>query len=431
MFRQLRLKLTVLYAGLFCAALLVIGATAYGVVGANTQRVVREQLQATGAVFDRIWQLRFEQLQDGARLSAQDYGFREAIATHDAATTASALANVRRRLGADLVFLVTPEGLVIAESGVGVASVSPGLQRSLDSEQAPSGVLAASGGLHQAVAAPIFAPNLLGWIVVGQHLDEEEMRALESLSAIPLNAVALARAQDGWGAVELPDRRIVSGFIDQALETATPRPGLIDAPSGRAIALVKPIRSLDGTSSVLVLRYPMSSALSPYRALFSTLIAIGIIGIAFLVMGTWLLAGSITRPLSTLETAARNLQQGVYDTVVVRTKDELSRLADSFNAMIGAIRDRERRITQLAYHDTETRLPNRLALERKLAASTQPKKLFLAAIGVDRFAHVRGAIGYAHAGALIRRLGARLARLAPECADGASLQRRAGCRVSG
>ena len=35
MFRNLRLKLTVLYAGLFCMALLVIGATAYAVVAGN------------------------------------------------------------------------------------------------------------------------------------------------------------------------------------------------------------------------------------------------------------------------------------------------------------------------------------------------------------------------------------------------------------
>jgi EAL domain-containing protein (putative c-di-GMP-specific phosphodiesterase class I)/GGDEF domain-containing protein len=107
------------------------------------------------------------------------------------------------------------------------------------------------------------------------------------------------------------------------------------------------------------------------------------------------------------------LQEGVYDTVVVHTKDELSRLAESFNAMVTAIRERERRITQLAYHDVETRLPNRLALERRLASAPQTERIYLAAIGVDRFAHVRGAIGYALANALVRTLGSRLARLVP------------------
>ena len=102
----------------------------------------------------------------------------------------------------------------------------------------------------------------------------------------------------------------------------------------------------------------------------------------------------------------------MYETVVVGTQDELSRLADSFNAMTGAIRERERRITQLAFHDSETRLPNRVALERKLNAAARPERLYLAAIGVDRFAHVRGAIGYSLAGELVRQLGGRLAHLA-------------------
>ena len=176
---------------------------------------------------------------------------------------------------------------------------------------------------------------------------------------------------------------------------------------------MRPLQAIDGTQSVVLLRYPLSMALSLYRGMFRTLIAIGIAGLAMLIAGTWFLARGITQPLSTLEAAARNLREGVYETVAIKTKDELARLAESFNTMTDAIRERERRITQLAYHDAETRLPNRAALERRLAAATQPKRLYLAAIGVDRFAHVRGAIGYAHAAALIRRLGGRLARLAP------------------
>lgn len=410
MFRQLRLKLTVLYAGLFCIALLIIGATAYAVVASNTERVVRDQLASAGAVFDRMSELRRQQLQDGARVWADDAGFRQALATRDGATLRAALANLKARSGADVVFVVTAEGLMIGEDGVGNASVSPGLQLALGNEAAPAGILLMGGELHQTVTAPIYAPSLVGWIVVGEEIDEPEMRGLERLSAIPLQASPLAREPEGWGGGV--DRIALTAFIDQSLREGQSRPGLLDAPSGRAIALVKPLRSLDGTHTVLLLRYPLSSALSPYRALFNSLILIGIAGLGLIVLGTWLLAGDITKPLHSLEDAAHKLQQGVYEPVVVRTKDELSRLADSFNAMIAAIRAREQKITQLAYHDGETRLPNRLALERRLAA-TKPQRLFLAAIGVDRFAHIRGAIGYAHAGGIIRRLGARLARLVP------------------
>ena len=417
MFSQLRIKLTVLYAALFCTALLFISATAYAVVASNAQRLVREQLQATGAVFDSLWQVRFGQLQEGAQLSAQDYGFRQAVATQDTATIRSALQNLRRRLNADLVFLVTPDGRVLNADETQAAASSPSLEAALEADDALTGVLMSRGVLHQSVTAPIFAPNLLGWVVVAERLDKAEMRALERLSPIPLHAVALSRGPDGWGAgdetLDPHDRQIVGGFIDRALRSAHPQPGSMDAYGGRAIALVKPLRALDGTSSVLLLRYPLARAMAPFRALFSTLFAIGLAGLSLLVIATWLLANGITQPISTLEAAARRLEAGEYDPVTVRTKDEISRLAESFNAMAASIRERERCITDLALHDSETGLPNRLALERRITASTPAgARVFLAAIGIDRFALVRGAIGYAHASALVAQLGQRLGELA-------------------
>jgi EAL domain-containing protein (putative c-di-GMP-specific phosphodiesterase class I)/GGDEF domain-containing protein len=222
--------------------------------------------------------------------------------------------------------------------------------------------------------------------------------------------------RDGWIRLGADRPHALGRFIDDALARRDPRAER--TPDNHAIAFVQPLNSLDGTRGVLLLQYPLSSVLSPYGALFGTLIIISSVGIAILIAGTWFLARSITQPLSTLEDAAKGLQQGLYNTVVVPTTDELSRLADTFNAMIDTIRERERKITQLAYHDTETRLPNRLALERRFAAAQHPQRLYLAAIGVDRFAHMRGAIGYALAGNVLRTLGGRLARLVPNAPMG-------------
>jgi EAL domain-containing protein (putative c-di-GMP-specific phosphodiesterase class I)/GGDEF domain-containing protein len=96
----------------------------------------------------------------------------------------------------------------------------------------------------------------------------------------------------------------------------------------------------------------------------------------------------------------------------VNSNDEVSEVADSFNAMIRALQDRERRITHLAFHDRETRLPNRLAFERRLAA-TCPRSTYVAVIGLERFAQIRTIIGYSHAESVVKLVGARLAQLAP------------------
>jgi EAL domain-containing protein (putative c-di-GMP-specific phosphodiesterase class I)/GGDEF domain-containing protein len=408
MFRRLRVKLTVLYAGLFCLVLFLIGATAYAVITDNTQRMAREQLAASGAVFDRGLVLRLAHLHASAREVGRDAHMRQATAERNAIVVGALLDDARMRVDGDLSFLVTREGLIVGEGAASNTSVSPGLQVALEREEAPRGVLTINGRIYMAATAPM--PDNLGWVVMGARLDEAQTETLEHLSATPLQARFLWHGAQGWLQPGAASPDALDAFTDSALAVQDER--AMRTPDGDAIALVHALPSLDGTRSVLLLQYPLSGALSPYGALFNILFGISALGIALLLWGTWMLARGITQPLLTLEEAAKHLQQGVYDTIVVPGKDELSRLAEAFNTMIGAIRERERKITQLAYHDAETRLPNRLAMERRLAG-TAPQRLYLAAVGVDRFAHMRGAIGYALAGAAMRALGARLAHLAP------------------
>ena len=410
MFRRLRHKLTVLYAGLFCAALILIGATAYGVVAGATQRLAREQLVNTGAVFSEASALKLAHLDSGARHAAGSDVLVAAAQSRDVGAIRLVLQQLRAETNADLVFMVTREGLIIRADGSAQSSVWPGLQRALAASSAPSGVMRVNDALYQGATAPIAGG--LGWVVAGVRLDADAMSALERVSTAPMLAQAIVRERDGWGSDD-GDRAALSAFLEQAAQSQTPRPQSLETSSGRALALALPLHSLDGTRAVLLLRYRFSGAISPYRALFGTLLAIGVASLALLAAGTWFLARSITQPLSTLETAARQLQEGVFETVTVASRDELAQLAEGFNAMAGAIRERERKITQLAYHDAETRLPNRLALERRLSSAPQAERVYLAAIGVDRFADVRGAIGYALAGALVRTLGQRLAQLVP------------------
>lgn len=410
MFRRLRVKLTFMYAGLFSLALLLIGAVAYFVIAGNTQKLAEQQLANTTQVFAHAWDIRLDHLQDAATRTAQTAGLADAVASRNDAVIRAHLADLRARSRADIAFVVTREGLVISETGAS-SSVSPGMQLALTHNRPAPGVLRQNGETYQGAAAPLSEGR--GWIIAGARLGPEQMDDLRALSPILVQASVLVRQAQGWGDADSPAQASFGAFIDDSLRTGSTGARELQTEDGKAIALATTLPSLDGTEVVLLLRHSLTSGLSLYGTLFNTLIAIGLVGIVLLIAGTYFLARGITQPLSTLEAAARKLREGVYETVVVGTKDELSRVAESFNAMTAAIRERERRITQLAFHDGETRLPNRVALERKLNAAARSDRLYLAAIGVDRFAHMRGAIGYALAGELVRQLGGRLAHLAP------------------
>lgn len=423
-FRRLRTKLTVLYAGLFAVGLLLVSAEVYSAISDNAQRVVRGELAASGTVFDRVWALRTAQLENGAGLLSRDFGFRSAIATHDAATISSALENLRVRLGADTAFVIGADGASLAGGdGAAFASLTPAALAGVEGDDAASGVFVMGGAPYQAISVPVMAPLPMGWVVFASRLDRSQTNALEKLSAIPLDASVLARTPGGgWGDAghhrDAQAQAVISRFVDAALKAGRTSPDKLDTAAGDSIALVKPLHSFDpGMPVILMLRYPLARALAPYHTLLDALAAIGLAGMALLVAGSWALARGVTRPLSDLEQAAHRLQRGEAANVSVVVRDEIGRLAESFNSMAAEIGERERRITHMALHDSDTDLPNRQALARDIAALAErapPERLYVAALGVDRLTHVRGAIGHALFGELMAELGARLARLAPE-----------------
>src|SRR5689334_19531114 len=113
-FRSLSARLTVQFALLFAAAMLVVSAALSTFIAGSASREVENQLQSSGAVYDRLWQQRARELQNAAQLLARDFGFRAAVASGDQATMQSALGNAATRLRVRSAFIVTADGRVSA-----------------------------------------------------------------------------------------------------------------------------------------------------------------------------------------------------------------------------------------------------------------------------------------------------------------------------
>ena len=416
-FTRLRTKLTVLYVALFGAVLLVVSLSVFAAINQAAQRQVRSELTATGTVFDRVWSLRSDRLREGASLLSKDFGFREAVATHDGPTIVSEMDNLKQRFNVDRAFIVTTDGHLIGGDVEILTNDGPRLTKAFDNAEQPSGVVMLGGQPYQVVGAPVMSPDQIGWLVFAVKLDGAEMTALETLSAIPLSATVMHRDGAAWrmpGRAE--DSAKLSAFVERELSKHMTTAEPLSERGGKSLALVKPLPSLSKVApAVLVLRYPLALALAPYRLMLVIVALAGIAGLAVVGGGSFVLARGITRPITALDEAANRLQRGEEAQVEIGTKDEIGRLAASFNTMATEIRDRERRITHLALHDGDTGLPNRLALERVVEAlSDMPEgQVYVAALGVHRYDHLRGAIGYALAAQAMRMVGNRLAGLAP------------------
>jgi diguanylate cyclase (GGDEF)-like protein len=413
-FRSLSARLTVQFALLFAGAMLVVSAALSTFIAGSASREVESQLQSSGAVYDRLWQQRAHELQNAAQLLARDFGFRAAVATGDEATMQSALGNAAARLKVRTAFIVTADGRVSAiDPSIGKQQAAA-LWEPLD-EGKLTGVSVLAGRPRQLVAAPIMAPTLIGWVVFAADLDEREMRSLERLSAIPLHAAVLAKGNGRWSEAAGSMSALSKDSAALAEDHVQRRAAFEMRVEGTtSIALAKPLPAFgDGERAILLLAYPKAEALADARKLQLALAAMTLLGLILVAFATWRAAGRITQPLARLDDAAGRLAAGEHVQVRVRGDDELARLATSFNDMVGKIVEREQRITQLAFNDVLTGLPNRTMFQQQLEhlfrASEGNGSLFaLHCLDLDQFKVINDTLGHPAGDTLLIEAGRRV-----------------------
>jgi diguanylate cyclase len=425
MFRRLSTELALIYAALFGAVLLLIAGAVYVAVEGNSREAVRAEMTASSAVFDRLWKLRSDQLSETAQVLARDFGFRGAVATGDQETILSALDNLQSRPGVDTAFIVDLEGHVISGSSETKAA-DPVLFDTLKTDTDPSGVLMLDGAPFQAVAAPINAPTLIGWVVFGKRLGGADLGELESLSAIPLTAhLYIRHGEKPWASVDArgaANLKLSGEELASRAMTAKDGAALINIPENQSIAGVKPLDSFGGDlTAALLLEYSLAVNQAHYRSMLATIMLIGVAGLVALILGSWFVSGRVTGPISHLSAAASHLATGELREVKVAGRNEIAELASNFNTMSGEIAAREKRIIHLAQHDNETGLPNLRALTERLHGMRErvpAATIFGAAIGVDRFREVRSAIGHTLSARLIAEIAGRVSSAYAELSVG-------------
>jgi diguanylate cyclase (GGDEF)-like protein len=417
-FRTLRNRLAVRYGTMFAVALIAIAIVAQVVIVGHARESVRAAMATSGSVYDRILALRARSLSESASVLARDFGFRSAVASGDAATIQSALANLRSRAGVSNVFLVDTGGHVLGDGADALRKEVALLPSAFDAGHQDA-VIAGRSGVYRMVVTPILAPTAIGWLVFALPLDATEMHALERLSAIPLTATMLVRNPAGhWQSAD--GRIAATDALDQAVATARgaeATPTTLALPAGRAYALIKPLAGPGARSeAALMLSYSLGAALVSYRGLQIGIALAGLFGLLLVLHGSRRLARTISDPIAALDHAARALEDGQRTEVEVVGSDEIGRLAQSFNRMSAGIVEREHRISHLAFHDTLTDLPNRTFFREQLesALSRAPRmatRIAVLCLDLDGFKGVNDTLGHPVGDALLKLVGDTLVEL--------------------
>ena len=356
-----------------------------------------------------------------------DYALRKAIAERDHVTVLSVLRNHGRRVGASRMLLVDLDGSVEVDTDdadhVPGSFPFPDLINSAY-DRRTAAVVALDGKASWMVVVPIYAPQPVGLVVVNVPLDDTLLAHIQQLSALPRNIELAAQLTPGqWSVLARGEHG--SRLVDSLAMTQRdlPRKPLLTRVDGKEyIVLAHRLRQPEqGTPVVAVLGYSLDDALRPFRAVaIAWAIMLGL-GLGAGLLGAWLIARSVSRPIEALAVAVRRIEAGDYRVPVrMQRDDEIGELASAFGTMTEAVRQRELRISHQAMHDGATDLPNRVAAEttikHDLAENGDGAMLV---VGLTRLPDIIKTLGHALGDRLMRDAGTRIRQVA----DGVYLAR--------
>lgn len=417
--RSFRKRLLVLIIGL---AVLTQTVTLFAVLARTAQDVRArgaEQLSAAASQVDQLIRYRAEQLASAVAVLAEDFGFREAVASGDGPTMLSAAGNNARRIGADLVLLIDTRGRVLASSSPtdaragtvigGLLLGGPGGRRNRPQ------FMALGSKTYQFFVAPVRTPEIIAWVAMGFAVDDALARKIRDLAGVEVTLGIGGPAGVTRVASSLPQTVQPSAHLDATGVSAGGGGTLVVRLGDTSYLTFVQLIDSRGEPVEAILQKPMSAVLAPYRELRNSLLLIDGVAILLAAAIGMVLGRSATRPLGELVLAAQRIQHGRYDTAVaVSGGEEFRSLAATFNAMQRTIADREADITRHAFYDSLTGLPNRALAERRLGELLRrgeaPGSLALILILVRSVREVNATFGHEVGDEVVKEAAQRLSR---------------------
>lgn len=421
--RALAHRMIVFVALLLVASQVLVFLAIDRAVSSNTLVSVREEIAVGERIFHRLLRERSDQLITAARLLTSDFAFRQAIASGDQGTIASALNNHGSRIGAEKMVLVGPDGRIMATAGA-TATTAPAASATAFAELVAdaarsgtaSGIKLSDGEPSQVVVVPVLAPAPIGWVVLGFSIDARLAEELSALTSLDISFAGWQRDR-GWtlaastlGAERREQLRHTLADVSPTGAIGRLATTVADDHVTSASAL-----SIDDNHAVLaILQRSMTEALARFGSLREILLWLGAISLGATIVGSLLIARSISRPVTALVAFAQRLEGGDYEHgPPPGGNDELGQLATAFNSMRQAISAREQQIKAMAYHDSLTGLPNRVLFNDRLhqaigVAQRLDHPVSVMLIDLNRFKEVNDTLGHYVGDLLLREVAVRL-----------------------
>lgn len=392
-----RSRLLLIFIGLAGGVLLATLLAVSLATNKQAELTVERELAVSERVLGELLKRRGEQLEQAAQVLADDFGFREAVASGDQATLVSAMVNHGDRIGTQLMALYGVNGEELASTHQ--LSVETDFTRL-------RGIRLIDGELFQLVTVPVRAPDVIAYATLGFVIDDQLAEGLKQLTNADLTFF------DNQG------QRVLASSLAQPLQqellAAAADQRLNEWLSGAELAgHFSTFNAID-----LLVSTSRSEATQAFDTLRTQYLGFGLATLLVALVLAFATARYFNRPLARLTQAAEALRQGRYDAPLnFQRQDEFGQLGETFDTMREAIAEREQRIVYQLEHDLLTQLPNRESFTKTLNERlAQQQSGVMLVLNIMRFRGLNDRLGQSFGDKVLQQVAQRLQEIfAPEC----------------
>ncbi|WDD98585.1 putative bifunctional diguanylate cyclase/phosphodiesterase [Thalassomonas actiniarum] len=385
----------------FVLLLLVVQAIALStlIAGKNNQELlqINNQLTTAKTIFSELFDSRSEYLAAFAETAAKDYGIKQ-VFHDDTRSLLVAMNNHRKRINADIAMAIAADNtitgqLLLTREQGDQRKVRQGPEKGelfrfsdwLDSQQ-QSHLYLLGDAVYQLSLSPLtVGAKTIGWLAFGFEIDQR--LALEFRDITGLATDFILKEGEHWRMVASSNPDADLAFAKDIVQGFTP---------DTYIGVGHFITDLDQQVFGVAMYGLRADFVEVLQKQWLQLLMLAVVTLLLSLAGAYLIAGSITKPITRLVEQAKIVASGDYhQTIKLDDQNELGQLADEFNVMQSAVLSREQAITHRANHDPLTDLPNRNVLKLTLNHLTKHQKKFaLLHLNISRLKDVNDALGH-------------------------------------
>jgi PAS domain S-box-containing protein len=357
-FRSLQTRIVVSFLALITLVQVGSFIAVNSAITRSARAYVKAELATAAKVFSQVIDARNRRLIEAARILSEDFAFKQVVALNEGATLLSAMDNHRRRIGSDLMMVMSLDNRLVADTshpdprGVDYAALVgfPKLVAAAQDSGEATTFVVIDDRLYQLVVVPLRAPALIAWIGMGFLIDHQLAAELQRTTSSHVSFVRAGPA-NVWTAFTstLPptaQRSLVDALSQQ--EAQVEDSGVFGPRSTEFETLVVRLPSSTPTDIRVTLHRSLADdATEPYAALRTALLVLFALAAGVSVIGGIWIARGVSRPVRQLVSAARLIETGEYGNVVeMGQQDEIGELAATFNRMTSAVAEREERLRE-------------------------------------------------------------------------------------